>query len=162
MDGKTAQESKLPDLSGLTVLVVDDNQDAIEVLSSFLTACAARVLFARSAADGLAYVEREPKLDVVVTDLSMPGMDRLEFTKRIRERRLVPVIALTAFHQVYVTTEDFDAFLEKPVDLDKLCAVIKILLAKRRYTVPKNGGSPSVRVLFSARRLPFAGPRECA
>jgi hypothetical protein len=40
---------KLPDLSGLTVLVVDDNDDAVEVLTTFLKACGADVLFARSA-----------------------------------------------------------------------------------------------------------------
>jgi len=132
MDDEPAARLKLPDLSRLTVLVVDDNEDAIEVLSSFLIACAARALFARSLPDGLVYVETEPKLDVVVTDLSMPGMDGVEFTRKIRERRSLPVIAITAFHHVYVSTEEFDAYIEKPVDLDKLCIVIEFLLAKRR------------------------------
>jgi CheY-like chemotaxis protein len=122
---------KLPDLSGLTVLVVDDDEAAIEVVSSFLTACAARVLRARNAWDGLAYIESEPKLDVVVTDLSMPKMDGVQFTQKIRERRAVPVIALTAFHQTYVSTENFDAFLEKGVNLDKLSTVITMLLERR-------------------------------
>src|SRR5262249_41765153 len=132
MGGKPSQQSKLPDLFGLTVLVVDDNEDTVEVLSSLLTACRARVVFARNAPDGLAYVDTEPKLDVVVTDLSMPGMDGVEFTRKIRQRRLVPVIAITAFHHVYVTTEEFDAYLQKPVDLDRLCTVIGFLLAERR------------------------------
>jgi len=127
-----AQPSTFPNFSGLTVLVVDDNQDAIDVLSSFLTSCAARVLFARTAPDGLAYVEKERKLDVVLTDLAMPGMDGVEFTRKIRERRTVPVIALTAFPQVYATTEQFDAYVEKPVDFNRLCEVIKILLAHNR------------------------------
>ena len=92
--GNTApQPSKLPDLSGVTALVVDDDEDAIEVLSSFLTSCAARVLFARSAPDGLVYIDRELKLDVVLTDLAMPGMDGVEFTRKVRARRSVPVIA---------------------------------------------------------------------
>ena len=131
--GDTApQPSKLPNLSGLTVLIVDDDPDTIEVLSSFLTACAARVLFARSAPDGLAYVDRDAKLDVVLTDLAMPGMDGVDFTRKIRARRSVPVVALTAFPQVYVTTEEFDAYLQKPVDFDRLGEVIKILLTERR------------------------------
>ena len=121
-----------PNLAGLTVLIVDDDPDTIEVLSSFLTSCAARVLFARSAPDGLAYVDREPKPDIVLTDLAMPGMDGVGFTRKIRERRSVPVIALTAFPEVYVTTEEFDAYLQKPVDFDRLCEVIKILLTERR------------------------------
>jgi CheY-like chemotaxis protein len=136
MDGKTLQQSTLPDLSGLTVLVVDDDEDAIEVLTTMMSACGAEVIFARSASDGLEYVAATSRLDVVVTDISMPRIDGYEFTRKIREhpsaaRRSVPVIALTGFQQRYVITETFDAFMQKPVDLDRLCAVIKILLERR-------------------------------
>jgi len=137
MNGKTGQPSMLPDLSGLTVLVVDDDEDAIEVLTTMINACGAEVLFARSASDGLAYIDATPHLDVVVTDISMPRIDGYEFTRKIREhpsaaRRSVPVIALTGFQQRYVITETFDAFMQKPVDLDRLCSVIQVLLTKRR------------------------------
>jgi len=81
--------------------------------------------------DGLAYVNTEPKLDAVITDLAMPEIDGVQFTRQIRQRRSVPVIALTAFHQTYVSTEDFDAFLEKPVNFDKLSMVIKMVLGRR-------------------------------
>jgi two-component system CheB/CheR fusion protein len=133
----TPSPSQLPDLSGLTVLVVDDDEDAIEVLTTFMNMCGADVLFARSASDGLAYIESTPQLDVVITDISMPRIDGYEFTRKIREhrdpaRRSVPVIALTGFQQRYVTTETFDAFLEKPVDFDRLCAVIKMLRDRPR------------------------------
>ena len=129
--------SQPPDLSGLTVLAVDDDEGAIEVLTTMMTACGAEVIFARSAADGLACLEAAPEVDVVVTDISMPRIDGYEFTRKIRAlpsavRRSVPVIALTGFHQRYVITETFDAFLQKPVDLDRLCAVIKIMLARGR------------------------------
>jgi CheY-like chemotaxis protein len=45
-----------PDLRGLTLLVVDDNEDAVEVLSMFLEICGAAVLVARTAMGGLTYV----------------------------------------------------------------------------------------------------------
>ena len=129
--------AQLPDLSGLTVLVVDDDEDAIEVLTTLMNACGADVLFARSASDGLAYLDTTPQLDVVVTDISMPSIDGYEFTRKIRQHsspahRSVPVIALTGFQQKYVITETFDAFLQKPVDLDRLCTVIRMLLARPR------------------------------
>ena len=129
--------SQLPDLSGLTVLVVDDDEDAIKVLTTMMTACGAEVIFARSAPEGLANLDTTSHLDVVITDISMPGIDGYEFTRKIRQHsspvhRALPIIALTGFHQTYVITETFDAFLQKPVDLDRLCAVIKILLARRR------------------------------
>jgi len=87
----------------------------------------------------LAYLDTTPQLDVVVTDISMPRIDGYEFTRKIREHsspahRSVPVIALTGFHERYVITETFDAFLQKPVDLDRLCAVIKILRARGRWS----------------------------
>jgi two-component system CheB/CheR fusion protein len=133
----TPPSSQLSDLSALTVLVVDDDEDAIEVLTTMMIAYGADVLFARSALEGLAYLDSMPHLDVVITDISMPRIDGYEFTRKIREHsspahREVPVIALTGFHERYVITETFDAFLQKPVDLDRLCAVIKILLARRR------------------------------
>jgi CheY-like chemotaxis protein len=133
----TAPSSRLPDLSGVTVLIVDDDEDAIEVLSTMMNACGAEVLFARSATEGLAYLDTTPQVDVVVTDISMPNIDGYEFTRKIREHsspahRSVPVIALTAFHQTYLITETFDAFLQKPVDLERLSAVIKVLLARHR------------------------------
>ena len=132
----TRPSSQFPDLSGLSVLLVDDDEDAIEVLTTMMTACGADVVFARSAVEGFAHLDTTGHLDVVITDISMPRIDGYEFTRKIREHpspahRALPVIALTGFHQTYVITETFDAFLQKPVDLDKLCAVIKILLARR-------------------------------
>ena len=140
----SAPSSQLPDLSGLTVLVVDDDEDAIGVLTAMMNACGAEVLFARSASAGLVYLDTTPQVDVVVTDISMPTIDGYEFTRRIRAHssaahRSVPVIALTGFHQTYVITETFDAFLQKPVDLERLCAVIKILLARRRSSAAGQG-----------------------
>jgi response regulator RpfG family c-di-GMP phosphodiesterase len=62
----SSPSSQLPDLSGLTVLVVDDDEDAIEVLTTMMTAGGAEVLFARSGSEGLAYLDTMPHLDVVV------------------------------------------------------------------------------------------------
>ena len=127
----------LPDLRGLTLLVVDDDADAVEVLSTYLTACGAHVLFARSALGGLSYVDTAPRLDAVVTDLSMPGMDGVELVGSIRRhpflsRRTLPVIALTGFEESYLETEAFDAYPRKPVDLDRLCTTIQVVIARRR------------------------------
>jgi diguanylate cyclase len=125
----------LPDLSGLTLLVVDDDADTVEVLSTFLTACRAHVLFARSASGALAYVDKAPRLDAVITDLSMPQMDGIELLRRIRQhpsRPTVPVIALTGFEERYSETHQFDAFLQKPTNFDELCRVVKDVVARRR------------------------------
>lgn len=120
----------VPDLSGLTLLVVDDNADALEMLGTFLRACGAHVLAASDGARALAYVETHAEIDAVVTDLSMPSMDGVELVERLRRRRprgRVPAIALTGFYEQYMDTQGagFDRFLRKPVDFDVLCKTIR-------------------------------------
>ena len=127
----TAPPLRLPDLQGLTILVVDDNEDAIEVLSTFLKACGAETLLARSAIGALGYVDTTLKMDAVVTDISMPQMSGVEFAQKVRGhpfRNRLPVIALTGFHEEHVSSRSaFDAFLRKPVDLDELAGAIRSL-----------------------------------
>ena len=121
---------KFPDLRGLTLLVVDDNDDAVDILTKFLKACGAEVLFARNAMTAWGYVAAKHKLDAVITDIAMPGMDGMELARRLRDQpsaRSVPLIALTGFYDEYKARENFDAFLCKPVDLDKLGEIIRSL-----------------------------------
>jgi CheY-like chemotaxis protein len=120
----------LPDLSGLTLLIIDDNDDSLEMLSTFLRACGAHVLAARGALTGLSYVETQSRIDAVITDLSMPAMDGVEFVQRLRSRRKgesIPAIALTGFYEQYMDTQGtgFNAFLKKPVNFDDLCRTIR-------------------------------------
>jgi CheY-like chemotaxis protein len=127
-------ELNLPDLSRLTLLAVDDNADALEVLSTILKACGAHVLEARDGRDALAVVDTTPGLDAIITDLSMPGMDGVELARQVREqssRRGLPVIALTGFPERYLDTSTFDAFLKKPFEFDELCRTVYALTAAR-------------------------------
>ena len=79
--------SDLPDLSGLTLLVVDENDDSLDMLTTLLQACGAGVLQARNAAAALAYVDTQQHIDVIVSDMSMPRVDGVELVRRVRERR---------------------------------------------------------------------------
>ena len=127
-------ERDLPDLSRLTLLAVDDNADALEMLGTILKSCGAHVLEARGAMDALACVDATPGLDAIITDLSMPGMDGVELARKVRlqpSRQWLPVIALTGFPERYVDTSAFDAFLKKPVEFDELCCTVHGLTAGR-------------------------------
>jgi len=120
--------SDLPDLSGLTLLVVDDNDDSLDMLTTFLQACGSRVLQARNAAAALAYVATQEHIDVLITDMSMPQVDGVELVRRVRARRpSLPAIALTGFYEEYMDTRTagFAAFLRKPVNVDALCRAIR-------------------------------------
>src|SRR5437899_2278683 len=73
----------LPDLNGLHVLVVDDDEDTREILQSFFTHLGAVVTIARNGSEGLAAL-KELRAHVIVSDLSMPGIDGYEFMHRLR------------------------------------------------------------------------------
>jgi CheY-like chemotaxis protein len=123
----------LPDLSKRTILIVDDNDDALDMLGTFLRACDAHVLEARSAIGALAYIDNQPRIDLMITDLSMPDMDGIELVRRLRRhssRASIPAIALTGFYEFYMDTTGFDAFLRKPVNLDDLCTTITTTIEK--------------------------------
>ena len=109
---------------GRRVLVVDDNQDAIETLQTLLESLGATVAVAGNGREALAQFERfEP--DAVLLDIGMPGMDGYEVARRIRALpagAATPLIAVTGWGQ----QEDirrcfeagFDHHLVKPVDVD--------------------------------------------
>jgi two-component system CheB/CheR fusion protein len=124
----------LPDLSGLTLLIVDDHDDSLEMLGTFLRSCGAHVLEARNGPAALAYVDQRPTIDAVVTDLSMPSMDGVELVRQMRQRQPIPAIAVTGLYAQYAHTvgRAFDAFLRKPVNIDELCRVILSAVARGR------------------------------
>ena len=122
----------LPDLSGLTVLVVDDAPDARELATRMLEECGAMVVAAENAAEGLRIVE-EKRPDVVISDIGMPDVDGYTFLRQVRQLGRerggdVPAIALTAFarpqDRIQALRAGFVAHLAKPVDAPELLAVV--------------------------------------
>ena len=112
----------------LRVVVVDDDADARDLLSTMLSVRGTHVRTATGVEEGLAMVRAAPP-DVVVTDLAMPDADGFEFLKRLRalpraEGGAIPVIALTAFAALgdrdAIAKAGFDHYLTKPPDLEAL------------------------------------------
>ena len=127
----------LPNLSGLTLVVVDDNDDSLDMLDTFLTQCGAEVKAARNVDTALSLIDTEPSIDAVVSDLSMPGRDGLDLIRQLRRhttRANLPAIALTGFPEHYADARraGYDVFLQKPVDFDKLCSAIQTAIATKR------------------------------
>ncbi len=124
---------KLPDLTGLTILVVDDDADSVDLLGTFLKACGATALVARSALEAFGHIDTTPKLDAVVTDLAMPHVDGVELARKVRAhgtRHSVPVVAVTGFYEDYPNAQEFDAYMRKPVNVDELGRVIRSLTGR--------------------------------
>jgi CheY-like chemotaxis protein len=113
-------------LSGLRVLVVDDNQDMIDVLCALLGVFGARTVGVNSALEALDRLH-EIRPDVVVSDLGMPEVDGLTFMALLRQRgESVPAVACTGYTQLHERALEtgFDAVVTKPVDAHALAGLL--------------------------------------
>ena len=127
-----------PRLSGLRVLVVDDEESARGLVRAVLERERADVQEADSAADALASVETHV-IDLVISDLAMRAKTASISCRQIRARELprfrsLPIIALTAYARVddreRVMAAGFQGYLPKPVNLDHLVALVAQLTGR--------------------------------
>jgi CheY-like chemotaxis protein/anti-sigma regulatory factor (Ser/Thr protein kinase) len=135
---RPATNFAMPDLRGIRVLVVDDEQDARELLALVLGECGASVGTASGAIEGLVALEQQP-VDVLISDIGMPGIDGYEFLRRARTvmaaRNLkVPAIALTAFARSEDRTRALHAgflvHVAKPVEPAELAATVASVVGR--------------------------------
>jgi CheY-like chemotaxis protein len=115
-------------LQGLSVLVIDDHADTVDVLLEYLTAQGATALGAGSAKAGLAIAETH-LLDAAVVDLRMPREDGWWFLSQLRASPTAsahaPVYAMTGERHDYLDpASGFAGYFFKPVDLDSLVAAL--------------------------------------
>lgn len=129
--GELAEEITL---SGLKILVVDDEADARELLSLMLQARGAEVKSAASADEAIAVTEYwEPA--IMLSDISMPGEDGYSLIRRLRRlrksKRNIPAVALTAYarpeDRMRALAAGFQMHVPKPVEAGELLMVIASL-----------------------------------
>ncbi|HAF23140.1 MAG TPA: hypothetical protein DCK93_09575, partial [Blastocatellia bacterium] len=125
-------------LSQMAILVVDDSEDTVDMLRQLFEMDGAVVETARSAAEALR-MAREKDFDVVLSDISMPGMDGFEFLRRMRgipNKKDVPVIALTGFARAEdverAAAEGFLSHVTKPIDVNNLIETLRKLPVRNR------------------------------
>lgn len=119
------------------VLLVDDEEQFLKVLSQRLEGRGIKVDTSTSGEDALQKVEGK-SFDAIVLDLAMPGMSGIETLKRIRkENPDLQIIMLTGHGSVEKGVEAIKAgavdFLEKPADMNKIME--KIAEAKRKRII---------------------------
>jgi CheY-like chemotaxis protein len=123
---------QLADLRGISVLVVDDNDDARATIAATLHYAGATMTSAAAGDHALDDLTQFLP-DIIICDLRMPRVDGLTFVRRLRERARehggsLPVVAITAYHEQYSVDEalgmGFVAYLKKPLDLEELCRVV--------------------------------------
>ena len=98
------------------VLVVDDEEDLLEVAVAYLRAMGHIALQARDAAAALEEAERHPDLDVLVTDILMPGgMNGVELARKMRERNPAIRVIYSSGFPADALTEKNGALAEGPL-----------------------------------------------
>jgi two-component system cell cycle response regulator DivK len=117
-----------------TVLIVEDSEDARYFMRLELEQLGYRVVEAENGEKAVEVAERE-RPDIILMDLSLPVMDGIAATEKIRSRdgfKTVPVIAVTAHQETDFRTgakaAGFDAYVTKPIDMLWLSELIEGLL----------------------------------
>ena len=137
------QPSRTPavtyDFTGKRILVVEDMEVNREIAAEILRGTGASFDFAEDGQICLDMVSSSPPeyYDLILMDISMPRMDGLEATRKLRQRGCsLPIIAMTA----NVSEQDrnaameagMNAFAEKPIFIDKLFAVLREYLQEKQ------------------------------
>ncbi len=138
VEGPSAGTPMAASLTGLRVLVLDDEEDARDVVTRLLEGAGATVTSAGSAADAQQLLEDGLVPDVVVSDVGMPERDGYDFIQAVRRMppplRTVPAAALTALARLEdrkrALLSGFQTHLAKPVDPAELVATVASLAGR--------------------------------
>ncbi|SEK63094.1 PAS domain-containing hybrid sensor histidine kinase/response regulator [Nitrosovibrio tenuis] len=129
-------------LSGIKVLVVDDEQDARRLIKEVLTQCEAIVMTAANADEALEILVKE-KPDVMISDIGMPERDGFQLIREVRsfpatQGGKTPAIALTALAHSEDRTKamlaGYQMHLSKPVQSHELVAAVANLTGWKRHS----------------------------
>src|SRR3989304_6147203 len=124
-----------------TILVIEDKESMAQMLMQTLEAAGYKVETAMSAEDGIQKLNNA-KIDLVLTDLKLPGKSGMDVLTASKERNsLAPVIVMTAFGTIETAVkavkEGAYDFLTKPFDPDHLLLLIERALEKQRLPTAK-------------------------
>jgi len=122
----------LPTLEPLRILAVEDEPEVLDVLRAMLSKAGHTVFTAASGREALDLFEREP-VDLVLTDLGMPGMTGLALAAELKRRRAIPVLLLTGWADELdaTTAPSVDLVVPKPFTRERLFEALARALPDR-------------------------------
>jgi CheY-like chemotaxis protein/anti-sigma regulatory factor (Ser/Thr protein kinase) len=127
-----------------SILVIDDDPAVRTVLRALLQRDGYEVIDALDGADALTRLERGDKVDLVLTDLIMPGMNGWAVVRGVRRVRPdLPVVLITGWDELAPDTDEAaDAIVHKPViDVELREALARVLGVEQRATARHSGAS---------------------
>ncbi|MDX9883483.1 MAG: PAS domain-containing protein [Prolixibacteraceae bacterium] len=118
---------------GKTILIVDDNKDVLAYMNEILTDCEVRIIMAESGGEAIEICNWAEKIDLILMDIQMPGMDGYTATREIMKLHPdIPVVAQTAHamagDEIKCLRAGCAAYISKPIEKQKLQQVISAFL----------------------------------
>ena len=123
--GRTAHASRAP---YCPVLIVEDDEDLREMMAQMLTIEGYTTATVANGREALDYLHSTRKPNVILLDLMMPVMDGWEFRRQQKadpQIAPVPVIVLSALDQRRAAPVEAEAFLNKPLDFERLLELVR-------------------------------------
>lgn len=121
-----------------TVLIVEDEEGIRELLHLFLAKKGYKVFEAEDGYEALDIVAKE-KLDLILLDIEMPGINGLETCEQIRQLVRTPILFVSYLKEMSYKIEGFDAgaddYITKPFDFNELDARIRAVLRRNSWTM---------------------------
>jgi two-component system cell cycle response regulator len=149
-DKGSQNKSEPQSVNEAKVLIVDDDEAIRESMNEFVDMSGYHSITAVSAEEALERLTREA-VDVVITDIMLPGMDGLELTDRIKKEFDIDVIVMTGYSGDYSYEEAISKgasdFVFKPVRFEELLLRLRRVLKERRLTQER------VQMLDKLKRL---------
>ena len=148
------------------VLVVEDSPTQAEEVRLILESAGFQVETAANAEGGLDRLAQSATVDLVISDIVMPGLSGYDFCSRLKSQaatKRIPVLLLTSLTEpidvIRALEAGADSFLSKPADPEQLVARVNWLLDNRRLRTTARATSAS-DILFGGKRFTISSERQ--
>lgn len=132
------RQENLEYLKSITLLYVEDEKYAQQVLSMILEDYVGTIMLAKNGVEALKIFKKE-KIDLIITDILMPKMNGIELARKIKQNQTgmnsTPIIFATAFTEIEFLLESIklgcDGYILKPINVDLLLEAIHSAMLPR-------------------------------
>jgi two-component system sensor histidine kinase/response regulator len=163
LENDPVPENALTDFDDLTILVIDDSENNREMIASYLFGWGCSVIQANSGNEGLIKIKESTagkvKIDAIIIDLLMPGMNGFEFSQRLRqadEYTQIPIILLASIGAIGdgKTCDDIgiNGYLTKPIRHEELKLLLGRVLGQINETAEEKAGVVTRHTLAETKR----------
>ena len=130
------------ELGSCHVLVVDDDELMREILEKAVRSCNSHCSIAKDSAEALKLLEDNNDIEIVLTDIQMPGMNGIELSKIVKEKYNADIIIITGniedFSYVKAIEQGATDFIKKPISIKELQLRINRIVAHRALVKERN------------------------